>query len=342
MKTFFFAVLLVVVTIHSNAQNTKYAPAHVGLIYPISSNGKHAAEYTNGFSLNLLAGVSRSETGIAIAGFSNIIKDEAHGVEVAGFSNHIGHTYKAVTVAGFMNIVHNKADGILVAGFGNYVGGPVNGLQVAGFCNTASQVHGLQVAGFFNRATDANMQFAGFMNIAKKVKGVQLAGFLNIADSSDYPIGIINIIKNGEYNISLTIDESATTVASFKSGGKALYGILGVGYNLKSAQTLYAMQAGLGWHLPLMSHLRLNVEGTETVMTDFKRGVYSKYAVGGYLAYRLGSKVEVFAGPNINFMHMKDDAGSDLISHYIWYKDRGNGKADGMFAGMLAGVQVRI
>jgi hypothetical protein len=36
---------------------------------------------------------------------------------------------------------------------------------------------------------------------------VQLSGFINIADSCDYPIGLVNIIKNGDAAIGASIDE---------------------------------------------------------------------------------------------------------------------------------------
>ncbi|MBV8252757.1 MAG: hypothetical protein JO154_09120 [Chitinophaga sp.] len=342
MKTIFLSLLLAIVMVKTQAQNSSYAPAHLSLVYPLSTNGKNAADYTNRFSLNILGDVSRSETGICIAGFSNVIKDQAHGVQIAGFSNHIGNTNKAVTIAGFSNIIHQRADGVVLSGFGNFVKEDMMGVQVAGFMNTAANLGGTQVAGFMNKADNAEFQVAGFINIAKKVKGVQVAGFMNIADSCEYPIGLINLVKNGEKQVSLTIDESATAIASFKSGSKHLYGILGAGYNLKSPQHLYALQAGMGWHLPLLSHLRLNVEGTQTVLTDFKKGLYSKWTMGGYLAYRFGDRIELFAGPNMNWVSIRDGVGADLISHYIWTKDRANNKFDGMFAGMLAGVQVRL
>ncbi|WP_291914232.1 hypothetical protein [Chitinophaga sp. CB10] len=342
MRTFFLTLAMIVIAAVTYAQTSYYAPAHVGIVYPLSTNGTNAAQYTNRFSLHAIAGLSYGETGVILSGFSSIIKDQAQGVQVAGFSNHIGRTNKAVTLAGFTNIIHQRADGITIAGFGNFVKQDQKGIALAGFINTAGNVHGMQIAGFANKAADTKLQVAGFINIAKKVKGVQLAGFINIADSSDYPIGVVNIIRNGEKQVSLTIDESATTIAAFKSGGRALYGILGVGYNFKSSQNLYALHAGIGWHLPLLSHLRLNVEGTETVLADFKKGVYSKWTTGGYLAYRFGPRIEVFAGPNINFVHIRDGAGADLISNYIWSKNRSNNRFDGIFAGAQGGVQVRI
>lgn len=168
----------------ANAQDKRRSAVNIGLVYPISTNGIRATECSNSFSLNAIAGVSRTETGLSIAGFSNIILDDASGCHLAGFAN----------------LTRNGSSGV-------------------------------QVAGFMNRSGDANMQVAGFINIARKVKGVQLAGFINIADSSDYPIGIINIIRNGEKSIGFSIDETRTALLTLRSGGRELYGILGLGYN---------------------------------------------------------------------------------------------------------------
>lgn len=368
---FFIAVLSFVTTAY--AQHPLTAPAHVGLVYPLSSNGKNAAAYTNSFSLNIIAGVSKAETGVAIAGISNIIKDSATGVQVAGFSNHIGKTFHAVTVSGFMNQVKTSADGAMVtgflnmagslhgfqmAGFANLVKADVQGTQVAGFMNMGTnnseiQVAGftnlvkkdanVQVSGFLNKAENADVQVSGFINIAKKVKGVQVAGLINIADSSDYPIGLINIVKGGERQVSLTIDETATTVATFKSGGRILYGILGVGYNLKNnPDPLYALQAGIGAHFPLLSHFRINAEATTMMLTSFKSGYYHRQSLGIFPAYRFGSRVEVFAGPTFNVVETENGVGEDLSNHYIWSKHKNNDRFRGGYIGGTAGVQVKL
>lgn len=367
---FFVSVLFFATAAH--AQTPLTSPAHIGFVYPLSSNGKNAAAYTNHFSLHIIAGVSKAETGAAIAGISNIIKDSATGVEVGAFSNHIGKTFHAATVAGFMNQVKTSGNGAMVAGFLNMAGSMhgfqmagfanlvphnVEGTQVAGFMNMAAnnsqvQVAGftniakkdanVQVAGFINTSENVHSQVAGFINIAKKVKGVQV-GFINIADSSECPIGAINIVKGGEKQVSVSIDETATTIASFKSGGKILYGILGVGYNLKdNPDPLYALQAGIGAHWPLLSHFRINAEATTMVLTDFKKGYYHRQSLGIFPAYRFGSRIEVFAGPTFNFVQTEHGVGEGINNHFIWSEYRRHNKFHGAYIGGTAGVQVRI
>lgn len=377
MRTFNYSnrIIIIVVTILSLAgtafaQAPLTSPAHIGFVYPLSSNGKNAAAYTNHFSLNIIAGISKAETGVAIAGISNIIKDSAGGVQIAGISNHIDRVAHGAQIAGFMNQVKQDATGAQVAGFlnmdgslkgfqaagfANIVARDVEGTQLAGFMNLArnnsqAQISGftnmtnkgnIQVTGFMNKAEDVKVQVAGFLNMAKKVKGVQV-GFLNIADSNDCPIGVVNLVKGGEKQVSLTIDETTTVIAAFKSGGRILYGILGVGYNAKNSTSLYAIQAGIGAHLPLFSHFRINAEGTNTFMTAFKGGEYHRQTLGIYPAYRFGSRVEVFAGPTFNYVSSRRGVGVDLVNHYIWSEDVSNNRFRGGYIGAAGGVQVRL
>ncbi|MBS0026963.1 hypothetical protein ACTJJ0_00505 [Chitinophaga sp. 22321] len=380
MRTFNFSYRIIIIAVSvlflvnsAYAQTPLTSPAHIGLVYPLSSNGKNAAAYTNHFSLHIIAGLSKAETGAAIAGISNIVKESSTGVLIAGISNHVGYTVHSGQIAGFMNQVKHDANGVQIAGFlnmaesmkgvqaagfANLVSKDADGTQVAGFINkarniTQPQVAGftnithkgnVQVAGFFNKADEVHTQVAGFINIAKKVKGVQVAGFINIADSSECPIGLINIVKGGERQVSVSIDETTTLIGAFKSGGRTLYGILGAGYNLKNTATpMYALRIGIGAHLPLLSHFRLNVEGTNTFMTTFKGdGEYNRQTLGIYPAYRFGSRVEVFAGPTFNYLSTKHGLGEDLVSHYIWSEHVSNNRFRGGYIGAAGGVQVRL
>lgn len=299
---------------------------NVGLTYPISSNGARAKEYTNTFSLNALVGLSASEKGVSIAGFSNIIFGNASGVQVAGFSNHIYNQATGVEVAGFMNFIRNNSSGVLVAGFGN-------------ICRR--NANALQIAGFINKASDAGTQVAGFINIAKKVKGVQIAGFINVADSSDCPIGILNFIKNGEKTIDISTDETLTTLLSFRSGGHKLYGIAGIGYNNKGSRKLAAWEVGMGWHLPLADNFRLNTELVNIGLTDFKNGECFKSSLRVLPALRLTHRIEIFAGPSFNYLYSYKGQGADLIKHYVW-SDVKNEDLHGLYFGWTGGIAVRL
>ena len=91
---------------------------NIGLIYPISTNGVQAKTYTNYFSLNAVAGLSRAETGLSLAGFANVVLDSASGVQIAGFANVVGRSI-GVELAGFGNFTRRNSSGVQVAGFIN-------------------------------------------------------------------------------------------------------------------------------------------------------------------------------------------------------------------------------
>lgn len=356
----------------ATAQPLKLRMAHIGLIYPISSNGINAKEYTNVLSLHAIAGVSRSEIGFCGAGVSNIIFDNTDGVVLGGFSTHIFNNANGFVASGFMNTVKNDVKGVEAAGFlntakdvkgaqlagftnisigavtgfqgagfANVTTKAVYGTQVAGFVNVTKHAEGPQLAGFINVAEDANMQIAGFINVAKEVRGVQAAGFINIADSSDFPIGIINIIKKGEKAIGFTIDENLTALTTFRSGGRVMYGVIGVGANLRSNKEMYAVEAGLGAHIPVSKGFRINVEATSSAFAKFYEGSYMRSSLRVLPAFMIGNKVEIFAGPTLNHYHSNDYNGDEMSNNYLWsdtYWDYFNG----INVGGMAGIQFHL
>lgn len=338
MKRFITSILLLA-GLNAAAQKQLPGKVHFGLVYPVSTNGTHAAQDTNSFSLNLIGGLSAAERGSVIAGLSNVVIYDVKGPMIAGFSNHVGKTVDGALFSGFLNTYgggHNTA----VGGFANVASAPLKGAQFAGFANIAKEVRGLQVAGFINTAKDVKgSQFSGFINIAKKIKGAQIAGFINIADSSDFPIGIINIIKNGEKSMGLSIDENQTTMLSFRSGGRILYGILGLGYNFKNDDAVFAAEAGLGAHLLNFHPFRLNTELVASSLFDFKRGDYFKSSLRVMPAIKLGQYLEIFGGPSLNFVTTNTLEGEKLRKKYIeTWEPRWDEDFKGLYFGYTAGI----
>ncbi|OJV15459.1 MAG: hypothetical protein BGO21_31200 [Dyadobacter sp. 50-39] len=355
-SAFFLAIALFIGSpLCSLAQRDSSAAIHIGFIYPVSSNGKQAASITNRFSLHVIAGLSKGETGAAIAGVANVVKENVSGVQMAGVANVIGGSASGVQMSGVANVTGGDARGAQLAGFSNITRGEAQGAQLAGFLNLAEasgaaqvagfaniakkDAKGLQLAGFFNKGNEVNVQIAGFANVAKKVKGIQLAGLINIADSSDYPIAIFNFIKNGEKSVAVTFDETMTGIVSFRSGGRVLYGIAGIGYNFKdNPKAMYAAEGGLGAHIPLARSLRINLEAVSHTLTDFDGGHYNKNSLRVLPALRLGSRFEAFAGPTLNYVSYDREKDYDFIKKYIW-KNNSSKDFQGLFVGFNVGVQ---
>lgn len=382
-----FCLMLVVVScLHATAQEgtPKKQPAHIGFSYPISSNGRQAADYSNNFSLHALVGVSRNENGLAMAGIALLVKDSVNGMQLSGILNRIGKNAHGAQLAGIANTMKNSY-GFAAAGIANKASGDaevqlagianlafnIDGMQMAGIVNLARDVKGMQAAGIANAAKDiAGAQVAGIVNIADstgsqvagifnrsknikgiqvagiankaaKVKGVQIAGILNMADSSDYPIGLVNIIKNGHRYVSVSIDESATMLTSFRSGGRVLYGIVGLGYNTRN-DGFYAAEAGVGAYILQRGNFGLQAEAVGVGLFDFKGGDYCKSVLRILPSWSFSPGWRIWAGPSFAYISTDMPHAADLISNPIWEKIKNNNRTEQLAWGFIGGIQVKL
>lgn len=337
------AIMAVMVLAQSkvHAQNNNHPHTNIGLVYPLSSNGKNAPRDTNNFSLNLLAGVSAAERGVTIAGLSNIIRQDAKGLQVAGLTNHVGENANGTLVAGLLNS-YSGGKGVAVAGLTN-ISSNGNGTQVSGVLNKGGNIASLQISGLANIARNVKgLQAAGFLNVAKKVSGLQL-GFINVADSASTQIGIINFSKNGEQALGLTIDENRTLMLTYRTGGKTIYGIIGTGYNFKNKKDKYAFEAGLGAHLIKTKSFGLNAELASGGIQSFKSGEYFKSSFRLMPAFKITPSIEFFGGPSVNYMNTNTDDGRKLTKNFISSWTRNDGRdLYGFFFGYTAGVKVSL
>lgn len=293
----------------AQTDENRKAAFHLSFVSPLGTNGMHSAQTTNAASLNLMVGLSKNEEAFTLGGLSNVILNDAKGAQIAGLSNYVG----------------NEGRGFQLAGLGNINKGSFSGVQVGGMFNFAGDVNGVQ--------------FSGLVNVAKNVRGVQFGGLINIAENSDIPIGLINIIKNGEMGIAVTYDGMGNTVASFRSGGKYTYGILGVGYNHKMKKNGLVAEGGFGAHIPVTSWFRINNElKASTIGCDSSKPVLN----AGYSllpAFKIGRHFELFGGASINYMETKNmSAGNVFPNHSLWKGDNA-AKLQQVYIGYQVGAQ---
>lgn len=306
----------------------------------------------NGVCIAGIRNQYRGGRGVALAGMANISEGEIS--QFAGISNKAG-ALRGVQVAGIINQSANL-EGVQLSGIVNMTK-EARGLQLTGIFNTcdsgATQVAGLvnrsggatrfQLAGGVNCASTLNgMQIGGLVNVAKKVNGVQL-GFINIADTADTQIGLINISRNGEKCLRLSVDEHASMLVSFRSGGR-IYGILGLGYNLKNKREKYLYQAGLGASLIPGNTFRFSTELTTLGMEGFKK-TSTTFISGLRLmpSLRLSKQVELLAGPSFNLLMSDSDEGKALQKHFLhkWYGQEKD-HLYGFYIGYFAGIQFHL
>lgn len=228
-----------------------------------------------------------------------------------------------------------------LSGLGMYVTNDMRGFQMAGLSNIASgDMSGFQFAGLANVAGDVNgFQFAGLINIAKNVRGVQFAALVNIAENNDYPLGLVNIIKNnGEMSIGVTYNEIGSTMVSFRSGGRILYGIIGVGVNHKATDNKFIAEGGLGGHIPVSSRFRINNElkAGSLSFTDDEETFHSSFAV--MPAFKILPQWEIFGGPSLNYLYTDNIDNKKMFpGNDIWKKYTEN-KLQQLYFGFSVGT----
>ncbi|NHE58427.1 hypothetical protein [Cyclobacterium plantarum] len=332
-------------------------PAHLGFLYPISTNGVKAADYTNDVSIHALTGLSGGERGLAIYGLGGLIQGDATGFQTAGLWLSVSGELKGAQVAGLINQAQQASKGIQIAGLvnrsregsGSQLAGITNstaslrGAQLSGIANFSQKVEGIQLSGIMNQAEEVNgIQISGLVNKAKTVRGVQLSGLINIADSSDYPIGIINLIANGEKRIGFSVDENLTQLLSFRSGGDRMYGIIGLGSNFSYDDLPYAMETGIGFKLTDSKRFRLDMEASNLWGTNFRKwGGYSKTGLRILPVLKLSRSLQLYAGPSLNYMNTEHQKGSDLAQLRVWERHRSN-SYKAIHWGVNAGLQLTI
>lgn len=346
-------------------------PYQMSLVPGLGTHGKMSGSVTNKVSLNILGGYSAGSDGVEVGGMFNIDRKDVRYAQAAGIVNFVEGNVTGGQAAGFTNIISGKATGAQAAGFFNKAAN-VRGVQAAGFCNIATDtvrgvqtsgfisiaksasvqvsgfinvadhVTGLQTAGFVNLADSVHgLQLAGFVNIANKVKGVQLAGFVNIADSSDCPIGFLNIIGNGEMAVGLTYDEVGTYMMGLRSGGRILYGIIGAGINRQPDKNVYAMELGFGAHIKVTRHFRVNTELSSLSFNNFSHEYFLDNAIRVLPSVRFGP-VEVFGGAGFNVaIYSERPTFAVETNSSIWTGNNATGIVE-MRIGYRAGVQLHL
>ena len=289
----------------------------------------------DGLQLGGLANITRDARAIQVAGLTNISKG-LYGIQISGLTNISQDAY-GLQLAGLTNI-SKDVYGLQVGGLTN-IAQDTYGLQLAGLFNVSHDLYGMQLAGLFNCAKDVyGLQFAGLVNVAKRARGVQFAAILNVAEESDFPIGLINIIKQGDKGVALTYDILGNAVMSFRSVGKYTYGILGVGCNAQIEERL-VVEAGYGLQIPVCRWLDVNNEFKATTMgynSGYTRSNFSYLLAPSLTLWR---HCNLFAGASINyFMSDRASAATLLPNAGLWRTegDRGIGQ---LYLGYQVGVQ---
>ncbi|WP_018626387.1 hypothetical protein [Niabella aurantiaca] len=318
------------------AQEHAGKSVHLGLVTPISTQGVHARDISPAFALHALQGVNRDNKGVSVAGLYATLYGSNRGVMVSGLVNQVKGSNKGVAIAGLVNTSRNGR-GLQLAGLHNHDAG--NGfIQIGGLSNY-SHYSLLQLAGLVNTSRHAGNQIAGLVNKARTVEGVQLSGLINIADSSRYPIGILNFIRHGEKQIGLQVYDDVSASLVLRTGSYKTYGIVGAGLAKDRGRTVLQMETGLGYRIPLTRGIRVNSEAVLMARTDVHNFIRHTESLRTLLGIKVTPAIELTIGPAL---YITDQSDSELFSgHYIW-KIKKRESVLLVAPGAIAGINIRL
>lgn len=257
-----------------------YRAVQVSFVPPLSTNGLQSTRYVNGFSLNILGGISGGLRGVELSSLFAVETGAVRGTQLAGLFNAVGGPVKGTQFGGIANLVRQEVTGAQFGGIVN-VAQALDGVQFAGIANVAAQrVDGAQLAGIANVATQHldGAQLAGIVNIAEAVEGTQVAGIVNVSAGNvkgaqiglinvaghvdGVQLGLINLAKDGYRRVELWGGEVLYGNVAYKMGGnRKFYSLFAVGATLPdSKNTRWGLGYGLGTNLDLGKKNQLSLE----------------------------------------------------------------------------------
>ncbi|TKG97313.1 hypothetical protein EYV94_02465 [Puteibacter caeruleilacunae] len=255
--------------------------------------------------------VGENVNGVQVAGAVNTILGNMHGVQTSGAVNQVKGDIKGLQIAGAVNIAAAKSmDTLKTKGWNGQFSGGINlhggeqmNFQASGIYNQANSIDGVQITGGINRVrgTTNGIQAAGLYNRTHKLRGIQI-GLINVADTIDdgFPIGLINIIRNGYQVLEFSTDECFYINAAYKTGGKKFYSFLKIGAG-KYLNAAYGM--GITSNPQRNFSVNIDVSGSALFNTDSDYDVFAGDLVRAQLGlnFKLTDKATLSTGPSFNF-----------------------------------------
>src|SRR5690606_11967634 len=103
-----------------------------------------------------------------------------------------------------------------------------------------------------------------------------------------------------------------------RSGGRRLYGLVGLGYGLDNRPMPYGLETGLGVHLIRKRRVGLDMELVNQTVTDFKKVSRSHLGIRLLPQVGWGTHWGVMAGPTLNFADQTTKIGLYGGLFYRW------------------------
>lgn len=262
-----------------------------------------------GYGYNFQAGVIQSYAaaikGVQFTLFLNDTGGEINGAQFSLFKNSAGSdVYGHQGTLGFNKIegnLHGSQGGLIF----NKVYGNINGAQFSGVFNLSrGDINGAQFSGIFNNAQSVNGAQIGIINHAGIINGVQI-GLINRAEemNSGIPIGLVNIIGNGQLHGCTWYDGNNIFNFGLKSGTNYFYSLLSFGFTTNSEERGFYPGIGFGGEIPFerfFIDLDLSLKGFieyQNVNDKFefdKKGIFNSLRITG--GVKIFERLSIFAG----------------------------------------------
>ena len=129
----------------------------------------------------------------------------------------------------------------------------MRGAQLSSILNISDgNIKGVQISLVYNSSQLMTGVQIGIVNKASIVNGTQI-GLINIADEIEggVPIGLINIIGNGQFHGCTWYDGNNIFTFGLKTGTKYFYSLLSLGFTTNKEEMSFYPGIGLGVEIPI-------------------------------------------------------------------------------------------
>ncbi len=397
-------------TITENRESSSF---QISFFYPLGSHGVTSYKYNNKFSINALFGVNGGVSAFEMGGIANIntgdisgvqfggifnigTKSNVNGFQAGGIINFNNGSVRGVQSSGIFNVNAKHFNGVQTGGIINVNGKYFTGLQLGGIFNVNNgDMKGVQIGGIFNVnngysrginiAGIANISAdsvkgvqIGLINVTRKLKGVQI-GLINIVEDLEggFPIGLINIVKNGGYGeVEILCGDAIYLNISYKLGIQKLYTIFKTGLTYYENQIIFNTGLGFGTNFNLGKKLSLNIDlsvnNLEILDEETFDDIYESEDIYDFedtdswdgfidyfesteinlltkldlnLKYKFGKRFSLILGPSVNmyFTDFLNDGkwGTIYVPYKLW-SDNTKGTEMLLWIGLNGGISIRL
>ncbi|MFA8451095.1 MAG: LA_2272 family surface repeat-containing protein [Bacteroidales bacterium] len=342
-------------------EDKKEGHLQITFAYPVGIHGINSMNYRNKVSVNILFGINGGFDGIEFGSIGNYNTGDVKGMQFAGVLNVNQKKAEGFIIGGTGNIILGKAKGFVLSSSVNFTKDTLDGFQLS-TVNIGNYVKGMQL-GTVNMVKEVDGFQLGVVNLAQKVKGVQMGvvnfgnktkgaqiGIVNIAPKGEgvTPVGLINVVKGGLYELEVSGSEALYSNISFKMGVERFYSVFTASFGAYNGKFVHSTGFGFGGNIKLAEKHSLDIFGTANQIIydgnfEGELNLLNKFNIN--YKYRLNKGFSLFAGPTLNVYVSKEKVDGRLGTiniPYSIYKHESKNTLVSIWSGLNLGVSYRF